>query len=157
LDQNPRRQPEDWNQIFQPGEFTELTLQKLYSRFDSNKTQIQSTATLLQTAEFYPISSPLSLVEIKTILTSWIETLGQTEVDMMMITQLKRIVEILDQIDDYPHLKQQCLQLLATIEQLEQERSVKVATFILFAFHQMNQWESLADPQASSPIYRSSN
>jgi uncharacterized protein YjbI with pentapeptide repeats len=152
LDQNPRRQPEDWNQIFQPGEFTELTLQKLYSRFDPNKTKIQSTATLLQTAEFYPVSSPLSLAEIQTILTAWIDTLVQTDVDAIMITQLKRIVEILDQIDDYPDFKQKWLQLLATIEQLEQEQPVKIATFILFAFHHINQQDSQPDPQASSPI-----
>ena len=131
LDQNPRRQPEDWNQTFQPGEFTELTLQKLYNRFDPDKTQIQLAETLLQTSEFYPVSSPLSLAEIPTLLKSWIKILSQTDIDSVRVVQLEQIADLLDKIDDHPDLKQEWLQLLKTIEQLEQERSMKIAMFIL--------------------------
>ncbi|MGB3532531.1 MAG: pentapeptide repeat-containing protein [Microcoleaceae cyanobacterium] len=142
IDQNPHRQPENWNQIFQPGEFTELTLKKLYYRFDPNKTQIQSIRTILQTPELYPVSARLSLSEIKIVIDFWIENLSSLDIDSHVILQLRQVNEIINKIDNYPQAEQKWLHFIEKIEQLEQDQSIKVAIFILLAWDQIGQLES---------------
>jgi uncharacterized protein YjbI with pentapeptide repeats len=141
LDQNPHRQPEDWNRNFQPGEFTELTLQKLYNRSDPNITQLQPIITTLQT-EYYPVSSPISILEIQDTLKDWIELITQIETEATVDIQLKSVIEILNQIEDNIQLQPEYIQLINKIESLEQERSVKIALFLLLISSQTPQQKS---------------
>ncbi|MGB3404088.1 MAG: pentapeptide repeat-containing protein [Microcoleaceae cyanobacterium] len=153
LDQNPHRQPEDWNRNFQPGEFTELTLQKLYNRSDPNATQIQPIVTTLQT-EYYPVSSPISQIEIQEILKDWIKLITEIETEATADIQLKSVIEILNQIEDNFQLKPEDIQRLKLIESLKQERSVKIALFILLVLSQMSVDQSQTQTQTSSSISR---
>ena len=126
-DVNPRRQPEDWNQIFKPGEFTDYILKKLYDRVDPGKTQIQLTITQLQ------ITDPFQ--EIAAYLREWMAQLQDNDSKLLISDQIKRVLELLDNIDHHPQLKKNFLGVYYNHPLIRQELFSLVLTFLSLSFN----------------------
>ncbi len=133
-DPNPHRQPEDWNQTFKPGEFTDYILQKLYDRVDPDKTQLQLATTQLQTVDPFQ--------EIATYLRQWMIQLPENTTHTLISDQINQALELLDNIENNPQLKQQFLSVHQNNLFLNQDLFTQVLTFITLSSHYLNEAEA---------------